>query len=990
MNELFSNQLSALETIMTKRGEPFRAKAYKKAQETIALWPTKITSTSQLKGAPNVGATIMEKLNEYVNTGKIQLIEEEKLNPIIFLTDVYGIGPKKATELVNVHGIKSIEQLRERQDLLNDVQRVGLKYYEAILRRIPRQEIEDYKTVFQSASTVANATFEIVGSYRRGATDSGDIDAIITTSNASVGDVFAKFVDYLIGKKTILEVLSRGPCKCLVIMQIEQGECPRRVDFLFSPTTEYAFAVLYFTGSKLFNTMMRQQAVNMGYSLNEHCISLLTDGVKTPVSSLFPTEQSIFDFFKMEYVEPCKRIGSISGAQSSTVVAQLPIKHTTKKRTTAVKEPSKKLVISDEPVINTMQMINEFRKHGISSLANYDEPHLKKLLSDANNAYHNNMPIVSDNEFDIIEQFVVNLYGATGLQVGAPVANGSKATLPYEMASMDKIKPDTSALSEWKHKYKGPYMLSSKLDGVSGLYCTEQGKVRLYTRGDGKVGQDVSHLIPFLRLPKMMNICIRGEFIIEKTVFNEKYKTLFANPRNMVAGLINHKHTDTAFYEKLKDVNFIAYEVISPSLKPSDQFEYLKSIDVGYCYNCLINSSALSNEALSELLVEMRASYVFETDGVIVCNDDIYARPVGNPEYAFAFKMVLSEQMAHAKVVSVLWTASKDGYLKPRVQIEPIFLGGVKIEFATGFNASFIVQNKIGVGAVVEIIRSGDVIPHIKRVIVGSTPLLPDCEYTWNDTNVDIIVSDLSNNETVIEKTVTLFFKEIGVDGLGPGNVKKICKAGFNSITKIVHMTKKEMSEVDGLGAKSADKICDSIDNCMKNASIVTLMSASNLFGRGFAERKIAPIMELYPNILNSVETKEEKVKKVLQVKGIAEKSAEAFVEGISDFNLFFYEVKGLNAQASAPVPQALAPSTYNALHPLFKKTVVLTGFRDKDLLQKLKDVGAIQGTSVSKNTFAVIVKQPVILSSAKIEEANNVGVPIVFLDDFVKKYFSV
>ena len=267
--------------------------------------------------------------------------------------------------------------------------------------------------------------------------------------------------------------------------------------------------------------------------------------------------------------------------------------------------------------------------------------------------------------------------------------------------------------------------------------------------------------------------------------------------------------------------------------------------------------------------------------------------------------------------------------------------------------------------------------------------MLPDCEYTWNDTNVDIIVSDLSNNETVIEKTVTLFFKEIGVDGLGPGNVKKICKAGFNSITKIVHMTKKEMSEVDGLGAKSADKICDSIDNCMKNASIVTLMSASNLFGRGFAERKIAPIMELYPNILNSVETKEEKVKKVLQVKGIAEKSAEAFVEGISDFNLFFYEVKGLNAQASAPVPQALAPSTYNALHPLFKKTVVLTGFRDKDLLQKLKDVGAIQGTSVSKNTFAVIVKQPVILSSAKIEEANNVGVPIVFLDDFVKKYFS-
>jgi len=199
-------------------------------------------------------------------------------------------------------------------------------------------------------------------------------------------------------------------------------------------------------------------------------------------------------------------------------------------------------------------------------------------------------------------------------------------------------------------------------------------------------------------------------------------------------------------------------------------------------------------------------------------------------------------------------------------------------------------------------------------------------------------------------------------------------------------MTKKEMAEVDGLGAKSADKICDSIDSCMKNASIVTLMSASNLFGRGFGERKIAPIMDLFPNILNLVESKEEKVKKVLQVKGIAEKSAEAFVEGISDFNLFFVEVKGLNVQTSVPVLQALA---CDELHPLFKKTVVLTGFRDKDLLQQLKDVGAIQGTSISKNTFALVVKQSGETGS-KIGNAKNAGVPIFFLGDFVKKYFPV
>jgi NAD-dependent DNA ligase len=108
-------------------------------------------------------------------------------------------------------------------------------------------------------------------------------------------------------------------------------------------------------------------------------------------------------------------------------------------------------------------------------------------------------------------------------EIGASVQR-NKVVLPYEMASMDKIKPDTRALDAWKQKYHGPYVLSCKLDGVSGLYTTEGTKPKLYTRGDGKIGQDVSHLIPYLRLPKKKNIVIRGEFIISKKTFEEKYK----------------------------------------------------------------------------------------------------------------------------------------------------------------------------------------------------------------------------------------------------------------------------------------------------------------------------------------------------------------------------------------------------------------------------------------------------------------------------------
>ena len=1024
LNSVFADQLGALETIMSKRGEPFRAKAYKKAQETVASWPSNITTVAQLKGAPNIGTTVMEKLNEYVNTGKIQLIEEEKNNPVNVLTDVYGIGPKKAAELVTVHGIQSIAQLRSRTDLLNDVQRVGLKYYEDILLRIPRAEIELYRGAFSGASVASNATCEIVGSYRRGASESGDIDVIITSACASSASSTGKdkgasehpfelFVNHLIERNVIIEVLSRGACKCLVIAKIGQESSARRVDFLFSPKEEYPFALLYFTGSKLFNTMMRQSALDLGFTMNEHGFSLLQHGVKTPVhSSSFKTEKCVFDFLNMEYVSPDKRntVGKsntfVSVPLISAPLSALPMKNTTKKRSSVTKESTKKLVISDELVINATLMIDDFRKQGIQSFAKYGENCLKNLLNEVNDAYHNNEPLLSDNEFDVMEQYVLSKYGnKTGVDgktgVGAPVVGG-KTELPYEMASMDKIKPDTMVLDAWKRSFKGPYVISCKLDGVSGLYCTEQGKVRLYTRGDGKFGQDISYLIPYLNLPPKMGICIRGEFIIAKNTFAEKYATTFANPRNMVAGLINHKHNDSAFYEKLRDVRFVAYEVITPALRPSEQFYFLKQLsNIDICYYKPVPPSLLSNELLSQLLVEMRGQYIFETDGIIVSDDHAHERPVGNPEYAFAFKMALSDQMAHAKVVDVLWSVSKDGYLKPRVQFEPIFLGGVKIEYATGFNAAFILQNKIGVGAVVKIIRSGDVIPHIMQVVVQArTPLLPtDCEWVWNDTNVDIVVSNLCDNESVIEKTVTLFFKEIGVDGLGPGTVKKICKAGFNSIVKVVKMTKEEMAGVGGLGEKSANKICDSIAECMGKASLTTLMSASNLFGRGFGERKISPIMELFPTILLLNESKEEKVAKVLQVKGVASKSAIAFVEGIDAFNDFFSEIKGASLSSavsgegisSGGISEdslVLGSSLEVKGHFLFKKTVVLTGFRDKDLLQRLKDVGAIQGTSVSKNTFAVVVKQAG-ETGAKIDSALKIGVPVFFLDDFNKKYFS-
>ena len=109
--------------------------------------------------------------------------------------------------------------------------------------------------------------FEIVGSYRRGKKESGDIDVIVTSDTR---EVFKNFVSKLILDGVIIEVLSRGPSKSLVIGRLNDKSIPRRIDFLYSPPEEYAFATLYFTGSKMFNTVMRSHALTMSLSLNEH------------------------------------------------------------------------------------------------------------------------------------------------------------------------------------------------------------------------------------------------------------------------------------------------------------------------------------------------------------------------------------------------------------------------------------------------------------------------------------------------------------------------------------------------------------------------------------------------------------------------------------------------------------------------------------------------------------------------------------------------
>ena len=1005
-NEEFIDLMEKLNTIMSKQGEPFRARAYQKAQETLMAYPDDIYTTSQLKGKPGIGPTIIDKLDEYIKTGTLRVLEKEKTNPINILSDIYGVGPKKAQELVDAN-IKTIDELRTRQDeLLNDTQKIGLKYYEQILERIPRTEIEQYEKIFTEqfdkvAKNFPDSKFEIVGSYRRGAQTSGDIDIIIT---GKTGGIYNAFVDELLKTKIILEVLSRGSSKTLVIAKLPGLEnTARRIDFLYSPPNEFPFAILYFTGSKAFNTVMRQYALDKGYTFNEHGIYKLENKKKgAKIEKGFKTEKDIFDFLGLQFKTPIERrdgrdiipytdVGENKqgvGFNDPTLEVEteeiIPVKKNTtlKKRKPSTKPKVELEIIDDNEAkvspseTEIVQIIEQFKHNGIKVLEQLNEKQLGDIIRIANSKYYNQTPIMTDNQYDIIKEFIEHKFpdNAIVTEIGAEVER-NKVKLPYEMGSMDKIKPDTGALSLWMSKYKGPYVLSCKLDGVSGLYTTEGTKPKLYTRGNGKVGQDISHLIPFLRLPKTKGVVIRGEFIIPKKVFDEKYGTIFANPRNMVAGIINHTHISDA----INDLHFVAYEVIVPQKKPTEQMDFLGTINVERVL--FRNTDTLSNEILSEILVEWRKSYAYEIDGVIVTNDGIYSRKSGNPDHAFAFKMVLSDQIAEAKVVDVLWTPSKDGYLKPRVQIEPINLGGVTIEFATGFNGAFIQDNKIGIGTTIELIRSGDVIPYIKSVTVPAEEAkMPSVPFKWNDTHVDIMLENALEDSTVKEKNITGFFRGIGVEGLSSGNISRLIKSGFSTVPEIIHMSEADFLTVEGFKGKLANKIYTGIHQKLQEATIITLMAASNIFGRGFSEKKMELVMNKIPTILVSNETKEEKIANIALIKGMAVKTAEAFVEKIEDFKKFLTDC-GLEDKL---VNKSIKNIDHS--HPLFDKSIVLTGTRNSHIIEFLKNIGAKQGSNVSKNTFLVIAKNKDD-DTGKAEEARKLNIPIISVEEFIQKY---
>jgi NAD-dependent DNA ligase len=645
------------------------------------------------------------------------------------------------------------------------------------------------------------------------------------------------------------------------------------------------------------------------------------------------------------------------------------------------------ILLSKNPA-SMEHVIENIKKDPLPVLKTLTPQQIVQILEVSDTAFFgSNKPLFTDDMYDIVKGYLKSKDPKNPYlkRVGA-VIEFNKEKLPYYLGSLYKIKDDEKEIMKWRKNYTGDYVISEKLDGISCLLTWEKGSIKMYSRGNGVQGQNITHILPYIQLDtstltagSVDKIAIRGELIISRNAW-KSIQDVGSNARNVVAGAI---HSKTVNKNIVKYIEFIAYDLIFPRRKLSDGLHVIAGLGLPVVRHIKMSSDDLSIQALSQILQEWRASSAYEIDGIVVYSDEVHKIVAGkNPKYAFAFKSILTQEEAEVIVTDVLWNVSKHRYLKPTVTFNEVSLAGVKIRQATGFNAAYISKHNIGPGSRLMIIRSGDVIPHINKVITPSStglPKMPATAYTWNDTNIDIILQEGAKNREHDIATIVHFMNTLEIPGVKQGVVTKLYDAGHDSLQKIIKIGIDDLMNIEGFKEKSASKVHEALLN-IRDADCLKLMVASNAFGRNLGIKKLQLIVNVYPDIKTNRNLLLV-VQDLIKIDGIAEISAKQFIESLPIFYAFIDDI-GLNCNETR---LQTPPKQNDKFVKVFKdKTVVFTGFRNKDWEQFITDAGGRVATGISGVTDILIVKDTENMS-IKIQKAIEKGVKIMTKQDVEK-----
>ena len=647
----------------------------------------------------------------------------------------------------------------------------------------------------------------------------------------------------------------------------------------------------------------------------------------------------------------------------------------------------------------TKSLLKEINENPTKYALYTDIDILVKVLLKFNEAYHStDKPFVTDKIYDILYDKLKERDPENDFfkKIGAKIKiKKEEVKIPFPMGSLSKIKPDTGFLEPWIKKYKGPYIISDKLDGVSAqIYNNPIHGLKMYTRGemtdDGNIGQDITDLLKYIDCGEIKNIpsgmSIRGELIILKEDF-EKANTKYKNIRNAVIGIVGTKKDLDVNFTKL--IKFMTYAIIYPEYKQEEQMKLLKNYKLHIVEYQI--KKTLDEQFLKELLIKRRKESKFMIDGLVIVDSSIsYKVPPGYPEYAFAFKMVLDDQFTIAKVKEVIWEPTMDSFLKPIVEIYPVDLTGTTVTRATAHNAKMVVDNKINKGAEIKIIRSGDVIPYIMEVTKpAKEPSFPKIPYKWNETEVDYIINyDKKISQEIIDiveqKIILHFFRSINVKYLSEGIITKLYNEGYKSIADIIGAPEEDLYDIDGLGEKSVTKIYNEIYDRLDKLELFQFMAASHM-ERGLGERKLKEIIKKYPNIMKENWSRDEFIEKIKEVDGFSDKLAERFVDNFKQFKKFFKEINDIY-----DLSHLLKIKVEKKISNMFEnKSICLTGTRDKETIEFIEKNGGKISSSVSTKTYLLIHADNADKSSNKFKNAIKNNIKILSLTEFKKEYIK-
>ena len=659
--------------------------------------------------------------------------------------------------------------------------------------------------------------------------------------------------------------------------------------------------------------------------------------------------------------------------------------------------------------------IKKYQTDPLEYIKNATNDQLSKIILYASKKYYNEEAVITDDEFDFLvdELKKRDPKHPTLSKIGAPlpkVTEIKKVKLPYHMGSMDKYKlSDTKQFEKWLSKYKGPYTITDKLDGVSALYYYEDNKAHLYKRGDEQMGSDISFLIPYipslnkLKELKEKKLAVRGELIISldnydnykgdktnhKDTSNSQSKDgPSSNPRSTVAGLTNKK---TINPDITKLIDFVAYEMLYPREIHTDQLKEISKLGFITVHHTLLKSIDFSK--LIELLQDRKKTGKYECDGIIITDNIKHeVNKSGNPEHAFAFKELPDKNTTECNVIEVEWNVSKDGYVKPTVLIEPVQLSGVTIKRATGFNGKFIKDNKIGPGSIIQIVRAGDVIPHIEKIIKATGESMPDFPYKWNETNVDIVLDEVKNkNRDVIREhkisELTYFVTHMNMKFLSEQTVGKLYDEGFDTIIKILTITKEDLLTLDNFKETMANKIYETIQKSIEDIDILIFAHASNIFGHNFGSRRLKKIFEIYPKVLVWIKNKtfDEIKNGIKEIEGFEDSLSGQFAEKIIEYE------KLINTLPSNIKSKVQEYKTQEVVEDkkVSGKTFVFSDFRNKEWEEYIENHGGKISSSISSKTNYLVTTQEAIDTgtNSKVKKAIKLKVEIVSKENFGKKF---